>query len=125
MPVTDRDEEGLVSLFGELGARGRDYVRAEIDYYRTLASYRAGKAKKGIAAIVVAALLGNAAIVTLLIGFMAGLAAHTGPVLAASIVALVAVGIAFLLVRYGADRLQTLSGDADEEEALREGERRV
>ena len=51
------------------------------------------------------------------------LALHVGPALGGLIVTVVVLAIAFLLVRYGAAKLGALGGDAEEQAALKAGEK--
>ena len=81
------------------------------------------RARNGAIALVVAALLASAALTVLLVGLSLELALHVGPALGGLIVTLLVLGIAFLLVRYGAAKLGALSGDAEEKAALAAGER--
>ena len=80
-------------------------------------------ARNGAIALVAAALLANAALIVLLVGLALELAIHVGPALAGLIVTAVVLGIAFLLVRYGAAKLGALGGDAEEKAALAAGEK--
>lgn len=121
--VDPEAEASIGELFGRLVEDGRAVARTEAALYRQIAAYRFAKAKSGIAALVVAALLLNAALVVLLVGVALGLAAKVGP-LGGSLVVVAAVAIiAFFLVRYGASKVKALSGDPEEKAALAAGER--
>ena len=117
------NEETLGELFGRLADDGRAFVKAEAGLYKAIAARRAGKAKNGAIALVAAALLGNAALIVLLIGIALELAEHVGPFFGASITFVVVSLIAFFLVRYGASRMKALSGDEAERKALAARER--
>ena len=116
-------ESSIGELFGRLADDARGFARAEIGLYRTIAKRRAGKAAGGVAALVVAFLLVNAALIALLVSFVIGLALHIGPVLAGLAVFVVVAIVAGLLARWGAGKMQALSGDAEETAALAAGER--
>ena len=116
------DEGSIGELFGRLADDARAYARAEAHLYRTIARRRIGRARGGAIALVAAALLANAAVIVLLVGLSLELALHLGPALAGLIVALIAAGAAYLLVRFGAAKLGALAGDAEERAALRAGE---
>jgi ACR3 family arsenite efflux pump ArsB len=116
-------ESSIGELFGRLADDARGFARAEIGLYRTIAKRRAGKAAGGVAALVVAFLLVNAALIALLVSFVIGLALHIGPVLAGLAVFVVVAIVAGLLARWGAGKMQALSGDAEEQAALAAGER--
>jgi hypothetical protein len=116
-------ERSIGELFGQLSDDARSYAAAEAKLYQAIARRRVGRARNGAIALVVAALLANAALGVLLLGLMFELALHVGPALAGLIVTLVVLGIAFFLVRYGAAKLGALGGDAEERAALQAGEK--
>lgn len=117
------NESSIGELFGRLSEDAKAYARAEAGLYQAIARRRIGRARNGAIALVVAALLANAALGILLLGLALELALHIGPALGALAVVAVVLVIAFLLVRYGAAKLSALSGDAEERAALRAGER--
>jgi hypothetical protein len=122
-PAGQDEESSLGELFGRLSDDARAYAAAEAKLYQAIARRRLGRARNGAIALAVAVLLANAALIVLLIGLSLELALHVGPALAGLIVTIVALGIAFLLVRFGAAKLGALTGDAEERAALRAGER--
>jgi hypothetical protein len=115
-------ERSIGELFGQLSDDARSYAAAEAKLYQAIARRRVGRARNGAIALVVAALLANAALSILLIGLSLELALHVGPALGGLIVTVVVLGIAFLLVRYGASKLGALGGDPEERAALKAGE---
>jgi hypothetical protein len=116
-------EPSIGELFGQLSNDARSYAAAEAKLYQAIARRRMGRARNGAIALVVAALLANAALHVLLFGFSLQLALLLGPALGGLIVTVVVLGIAFLLVRYGAAKLGALGGDPEERAALKAGER--
>lgn len=116
-------ERSIGELFGQLSDDARSYAAAEAKLYQAIARRRVGRARNGAIALVAAALLANAALGVLLIGLALELARHVGPALGGLIVTVVVLGIAFLLVRYGAGKLAALSGDEEERAALAIGEK--
>jgi hypothetical protein len=116
-------ERSIGELFGQLSDDARSYAAAEAKLYQAIARRRVGRARNGAIALVVAALLANAALGVLLLGLMFELAIHVGPALAGLIVTVIVLGIAFFLVRYGAGKLGALGGDEEERAALRTGEK--
>ena len=122
-PTGPDRESSIGDLFGRLADDGRAFVRAEAKLYKTIAQRRADKAKAGIVALVAAALLAEAALITLLIFVAMALAVHVGSLLAGLIVTAAAALAAFLLVRFGAERVKALGGDAEERAALAAGEK--
>ena len=122
-PAGKEEESSLGELFGRLSDDARAYAAAEAKLYQAIARRRVGRARNGAIALVVAALLANAALGVLLIGLSLELALHVGPALGGLIVTIVVLAVAFLLVRYGAAKLGALSGDPEEKAALQAGER--
>jgi hypothetical protein len=116
-------ESSLGELFGRLSDDARAYAAAEAKLYQAIARRRLSRARNGAIALVAAALLANAALIVLLVGLAFQLAELVGPALAGLIVTLAVLGLAFLLVRYGAAKLAALSGDPEERAALAAGER--
>jgi hypothetical protein len=117
-------ERSLGELFGQFSEDARGYAAAEAKLYQAIARRRIGRARNGAIALVAAALLANAALGVLLIGLALELAVHLdSPALGGLIVTVVVLGIAFLLVRYGAGKLSALGGDPEEQAALKAGER--
>ena len=116
-------ERSIGELFGQLSDDARSYAAAEAKLYQAIARRRLGRARNGAIALVAAALLANAALGVLLIGLALELALHlNSPALGGLIVTVVVLGIAFLLVRYGAGKLGALGGDPEEQAALKAGE---
>ncbi|MEA3009843.1 MAG: hypothetical protein QOJ91_1535 [Sphingomonadales bacterium] len=120
---TGTRERSIGELFGQLSDDARGYAAAEAKLYQAIARRRIGRARNGAIALVVAVLLANATLSVLLIGLALQLAEYVGPALGGLIVTAVVLGIAFLLVRYGAGKLGALGGDPEEEAALKAGER--
>lgn len=116
-------DQTIGDLFGGLIEDGENLIRAEARLYRAIAVHRARKAKSGIAALAVAALLGLSGLVAFLVGIVLGLAPLVGPVLAGLIVFAVAGIAAFLLARFAAGKFADLAGDEEEKAALAAGER--
>jgi hypothetical protein len=116
-------ERSLGELFGRLSDDARSYAAAEAKLYQAIARRRVARARNGAIALVAAALLANAALSVLLIGLSLELALRVGPALGGLIVTVVVLGIAFLLVRYGAGKLGALGGDPEEQAALKAGEK--
>jgi heme A synthase len=124
MQTSRPDEPSIGDLFGRLADEGKAYVRAEAGVYKAVATRRIGNAKSGVIALVVAALLMNAALGMLLVCLALGLAPLVGPIFAGLIVFAVIAVISFLLVRFGAARMKALGGDPEERAALAAGETR-
>ncbi|MDP8913125.1 MAG: phage holin family protein [Pseudomonadota bacterium] len=121
----DPADSSIGDLFHQLVDDGRAFVTAEANLYKQIATYRAGKAKNGIVALVAGGLLAYAALIAFLVGLVIGLADFMGPVLGGLVVLAVSGGVAFLLIRYGVDKMSALGGDAEEKAALKRGEQRA
>ena len=121
-PAHDPREESIGDLFGRLIDDGRSYARAEIDLYKQIALHRAGRARTGLVALVAGAVLLLSSLTALILGFVLGLAAVIGPVLAGLAVAAVLAIAGYLLVRYGLTGIKAMSGDEEERQALARGE---
>lgn len=120
-----QEDKSIGDLFHELIGNGKSFIRTEINLYKQIALYRVSKAKYGIAALVAALLLANAALIAALVGVVIGLAKFVGPIGAGLIVLAVAGLIGYLLMRYALGSLAALGGDSEEQAALGEGERRA
>ena len=123
--VQNPADSSVGDLFSQLVADGRNLVSAEVNLYKQIAVYRAGKAKNGAIALVAGGFLAYAGLIAFLVGLVMGLADLVGPVLGGVIVLAVCGIVAFLLVRYGASKMAALSGDPEEKAALRAGESRA
>lgn len=122
---TPQTDSSIGGLFHQLVDDGRNLVSAEVNLYKQIAVYRAGKAKTGMAALVAGGLLAFGGLVAFLVGIVMGLADLIGPVLSGLAVLAVSGGIAFLLIRYGVDKVSALSGDPEEKAALTAGARKT
>lgn len=122
-PPRNEPETSVGDLFGRLAADGKAFVRAEADLYKAIARRRASIATPGVAALVAAVFLVNAALVTLIVMLAIGLALHVGPVLAGLIVFVAVAAIAGGLAYWGLGKVKALAGDEEEKRALAAGER--
>jgi hypothetical protein len=118
-------DTSLGELVHQLVEDGRAVAHAEINLYREIALYRAGKAKAGAAALAAGAVLAFAGLIVLLVMLAMGLAVQIGPAGAGLVVAGVTLIAAFLLLRFGASRLSVLAGDVEEKKALERGQRKA
>lgn len=126
-------ERGLADRTGDRGVAlatlasrviddGRELVHAEIALVKTRLVVRATAAGKGIAMIVVALFLAQAALTTLLVGFALGLARWIGFAGGGAIVAVVVFAIVGLLVKLA---IGEFSGDATAAPAVEPGKEAV
>lgn len=111
-------DEPVTNIFKRLVEDGRTYVRAEADLYKGVARYRAGKAKSGIAKVIVGGVLLWFAVSALLLGVVLALATLIGPLAAGLAVAVLLAGVGFYMIRSGLPGLAALSGDQEEAEAV-------
>jgi len=115
-------EESIGALLGRLADDGRAFVRAEIGVYKAIAARRAARARNGLIALAVGAVLMIASITALLLGLVLWLSTLVGPLLAGVIVAAALILTGFILIRIGISGLKALGGDEAEREALARGD---
>ncbi|HTU12614.1 MAG TPA: phage holin family protein [Allosphingosinicella sp.] len=118
----DKNEESIGALLGRLADDGRAYVKAEISVYKAIAARRAARARNGLIALAIGALLLIASVTALLFGIVLWLATLIGPLLAGLAVAGFLILTGLILVRMGISGLGALGGDAAEREALARGD---
>lgn len=121
--MEDPRDAGVADLFHQLVENGQAVVRAEINLYREIAFHRVAKAKSGLIALLIGAVLALGALITLLVMAAIALATLIGPLAAGLVVAFVLLSIAFILVRSGIKGMSALGGDEEEKAALKSGER--
>ncbi len=117
-------DESIGELLGRLADDGRAFVKAEIGVYKAIAARRAARAKRGLIALAIGAVLLVSALTALLLGLVLWLATLIGPLLAGLAVAAILVLVGFVLVRIGMTGLKALGGDEAEREALARGDDR-
>jgi hypothetical protein len=115
-------EESIGELIGRLTEDGRAFVKAEVDVYKAVAARRMGRARNGLFALTIGAVLLICSVTALLLGLVLWLATLIGPLLAGLAVAAVLILIGFVLVRVGIGGLKALGGDEAEREALARGD---
>jgi hypothetical protein len=115
-------EESIGDLLGRLAEDGRAFVKAEIGVYKAIAARRAARARNGLIAMAVGAVLMIASITALLLGLVLWLATLIGPLLAGVAVAALLILTGLVLVRIGIAGLKALGGDEAEREAMSRGD---
>jgi len=115
-------DESIGELLGRLADDGRAYVKAELSVYRAIAARRAARARSGLIALAIGAVLLISSITALLLGLVLWLATLIGPLLAGLAVAAALILTGFVLVRIGISGLRALGGDEAEREALARGD---
>ena len=115
-------DESIGELLGRLADDGRAYVKAELGVYRAIAARRAARARSGLIALAIGAVLLISSITALLLGLVLWLATLIGPLLAGLAVTAVLVLVGFILLRVGVSGLKALGGDEAEREALARGD---
>jgi len=116
------NEESIGELLGRLADDGRTFVKAEIGVYKAIVARRAARARNGLIALAVGAVLMIASITALLLGLVLWLSTLIGPLLAGLAVAAALILSGFALVRVGISGLKALGGDEAEREALSRGD---
>lgn len=117
-----KDDESIGALLGRLAEDGRAYVKAELGVYKAIAARRAARARNGLIALVVGAVLAISSITALLLGLVLWLAGLIGPLPAGLVVAALLILAGYVLVRIGMSGLRALGGDEAEREALSPGD---
>ncbi len=118
----DPKDESIGALIGRLAEDGRAYVKAELGLYKAIAARRAARARNGLIALLVGAVLLVASVTALLLGLVLWLAGLIGPLLAGIAVAALLILAGYVLVRIGISGLRALGGDDGEREALSRGD---
>jgi hypothetical protein len=118
----DEKEESIGALLGRLADDGKAYVRAEVGVYKAIAARRAQRAKAGLIALAIGAVLLVASVTALLFGLVLWLSTLIGPLLAGLAVTAFLILTGLVLIRIGARGLKALGGDEAEREALARGD---
>jgi hypothetical protein len=115
-------EESIGELIGRLAEDGRAFVKAEVGVWKAVAARRAARARSGLIALAIGAVLLICSLTALLLGLVLWLATLIGPLLAGLAVAAFLILAGFVLVRVGLSGLKALGGDEAEREALALGD---
>jgi tetrahydromethanopterin S-methyltransferase subunit E len=118
----DPQDESIGELLGRLADDGRAYVKAELGVYKAIAARRAARARNGLIALAIGAVLLISSITAMLFGLVLWLSTLIGPLLAGLAVTAVLILVGFILVRVGISGLRALGGDEAEREALSRGD---
>ncbi|WP_188055021.1 phage holin family protein [Sphingosinithalassobacter sp. CS137] len=106
MALHDPEDPSIGQVLTRLIADAKEYGRAEVDYYKTLAAARKNDAVTGLIAGVAAAVLGLGLVCALLVGLILTLATLIGPGLATLAVVLLTAAVIALLARMAIDRFR-------------------
>ncbi|MDQ8757743.1 phage holin family protein [Sphingosinicella sp. LHD-64] len=120
----DPKEESIGDLVGRLVEDGRAYAEAEIELYKTIARYRAVRARKALVALAIGWFLLFAAMTALVIAAMVSLSQAIGPLLAGFVVGVPLAAGGYALARYGWTGVKGLGQDPLERAAIERGEQR-
>lgn len=118
----DPQDESIGALLGRLADDGRAYVKAELGVYKAIAARRAARARNGLIALAIGAVLLISSITALLFGLVLWLSTLIGPLLAGLAVTAALLLVGFIVVRVGISGLRALGGDEAEREALTRGD---
>ncbi|WP_109806708.1 phage holin family protein [Sphingosinithalassobacter portus] len=116
MASIDPDDESIGTLFARLVEDGKSYGRAEFDYYRMLAAERLALARNGIIAGVVAAMLGFATLVGLIVGMIFSLSFIMPPGFATMLVIGLCGGGIYGLAIFARNRIMAALRPRDEKQ---------
>lgn len=95
--MAEPEEETIGALIGRLAEDGKAYARAEIGYYRTLATAKLGEIRNGVILGAAALVIALCSVTALLVGLILSLATLVGPGFATLIVIAGALAVAGLL----------------------------
>ena len=115
-------EESIGELIGRLAEDGRAFVKAEIGVFRAIAARRAARARNGLIALAIGAVLLISSVTALLLGLVLWLSTLIGPLLAGLAVTAALLLVGYIFVRVGISGLRALGGDEAEREALSRGD---
>ena len=110
MAEPQTEEESIGELLGRLVEDGKGFARAELGYYRTLATGKLRAAGLGLGLGVAALVLAGSAVTALLVGLILALATLVGPGWSTAIVIVGALALAGLLGWLAYRRLSTIFG---------------
>lgn len=99
------ERPGIGTLIGQLVEDGKGYARAEIGYYRALATERMRAAKSGAIFLVAGLVLFHGALIAMFVGLVLSLETLVGPFWAMLIVVLGASAIGAVLAKIGLSHL--------------------
>lgn len=102
------DDESIGELIGRLVEDAKAFGRAEVAYYRTIASERLTGARTGLILVLAAVLLVVAAAIALILGLLLILQACVGPIWATVIVVLGTIAVAALLGWIGYGKIRSV-----------------
>jgi hypothetical protein len=118
----DPKDESIGALIGRLAEDGRAFVKAEVSVYKAIAARRMARARNGMIALALGAVLLVCSVTALLLGLVLWLATLIGPLLAGLAVATALILVGVVLVRIGIGGLKALGGDEAERDALARGD---
>jgi uncharacterized membrane protein YccC len=118
----DPKDESIGALIGRLAEDGRAFVKAEVSVYKAIAARRMARARNGMIALAIGAVLLICSITALLFGLVLWLATLIGPLLAGLAVAAGLILVGVVLVQIGIGGLKALGGDDAERDALARGD---
>ena len=113
MNLSDRDEESIGDLLGRLVEDGKAFVRAELGYYRALATDKYYQARAGLILAGAALLLLMAAAIALVVGLVLTLATLVGPGWATLIAVAVTLAVATLLAWLARRHFRRMAGSGE------------
>ena len=120
-PSGEPREESIGDLFGRLVDDGRAYAEAELDLIRTIAEYRALRARRALVALAAGWFLLVSSMTALVIGAVTGLSQHMSPFLSGLLVGVPMAHGGYALVSYGWTGIKGLGRDKAEQQAIEKG----
>ena len=116
------EDESIGALLGRLADDGRAYVKAEVAVYKQIAARRAARARNGLVALAIGAVLIFSSFTALLLGLVLWLSTLIGALLAGLAVMAFLIIVGLVLVKIGIGGFKALGGDAEERAVLSRGD---
>lgn len=120
-PGEDPRQESIGDLIGRLIDDGRSYAEAEFELVKTIAEYRALRARRALVSLAVGWFLLVTSTTAVVIGAVLSLAQHLDAFWAGLIVGVPLAAGGYALVSYGWAGVKGLTRDKAEQEALDRG----
>ena len=120
-PAGDPSEESIGGLIGRLVEDGRAYAEAELELVRTIAEYRALRARRALVALAAGWFLLVSSMTAFVIGAVTGLSQHMSPFLSGLAVGVPMAAGGYFLVSYGWTGIKGLGRDKAEADAIARG----
>jgi len=120
-PADDPREESIGDLFGRLIEDGKSYAEAELELIRTIAEYRALRARRALVSLAVGWFLLVTSTTAVVMGAVLSLGNRIDPIWAGLLVGIPLAAGGYGLVSYGWSGIKGLVRDKAEQQAIDKG----